>query len=52
MFENLNYTLGVDGYSYDFEAKKVQAFTSFSEGRCTPGHSLLLRNSPYCKGLK
>ncbi len=27
MFENLNYTLGVDGYSYDFEAKKVQAFT-------------------------
>lgn len=27
IFESLNYTLGVDGYSYDFDAKKVQEFT-------------------------
>ena len=27
IFEDLNYTLGVDGYSYDFDAKKVQKFT-------------------------
>jgi len=25
--ENLNYTLGIDGYSYDFDAKKVQKLT-------------------------
>jgi hypothetical protein len=27
ILNNLNYTLGIDGYSYNFDAKKVQTFT-------------------------
>ena len=39
--ENLNYTLGADGYSYDFDAKKVQKLNGASSVAADLSESVL-----------